>query len=82
VRHGASRGLPRPPIIPAVSNRSNEPFPSFHDGARGYVDSQVQAIDTVLYLPLGQFFQPTAYRSDIFGYLRSPLAIFWNVGRS
>ena len=43
---------------------------------------QAQAFDSVIYLPLGQFFQPTAYRSNISGFVRSPLAIFWNVGRS
>jgi peptide/nickel transport system substrate-binding protein len=43
---------------------------------------QLRAIDTVPYIPLGQMFQPTAYRSNIRGFIRSPFAIFWNVHRA
>jgi peptide/nickel transport system substrate-binding protein len=36
----------------------------------------------VPYIPLGQWFQPIARRSDLTGLVRSSLPIFWNVRRS
>jgi peptide/nickel transport system substrate-binding protein len=41
---------------------------------------QTVAIDQLPVYPLGQYFQPTAYRSDITGVLRG-FATFWNVRR-
>ena len=41
---------------------------------------QVEALQSVPYVPLGQNFQPTAYRSDLSGLLDG-FAIFWNVKR-
>jgi peptide/nickel transport system substrate-binding protein len=43
---------------------------------------QLQALNTVPYIPLGQIFQPTASRSNIQGFVKSPLALFWNVHRT
>jgi peptide/nickel transport system substrate-binding protein len=37
-------------------------------------------MDQVPVYPLGQYFQPTAYRTDITGVLRG-FATFWNVRR-
>lgn len=42
---------------------------------------QIRALDVVPYLPLGQIFQPTAFRSDIKGIVKGPLALFWGVYR-
>jgi len=36
----------------------------------------------VPYIPLGQIFQPTAFRSDIQGHVNGPFALFWSVHRS
>lgn len=44
-------------------------------------DIQVQAMQDVPYFPLGQYFQATAYRSDITG-VQDGFATFWNVKRS
>ena len=41
-------------------------------------DLQRQAFETVPYIPLGQYFQPTAYRTGLTGVL-SGFSIFWNV---
>ncbi len=41
---------------------------------------QVQAFADVPYVPLGQYFLPTAFRSDLSGVLQGP-PIFWNVRR-
>ena len=43
-------------------------------------EMQRQAFIDVPYVPLGQFYQPTAYRDDLTGVLRG-LALFWNVKR-
>jgi peptide/nickel transport system substrate-binding protein len=35
----------------------------------------------VPYIPLGQIFQPTAYRSDIQDIVRASIPLFWGVRR-
>jgi peptide/nickel transport system substrate-binding protein len=42
---------------------------------------QLQALQTVVYVPLGQIFQPTAFRSEIQGIVKGPFALFWGVHR-
>ncbi len=42
---------------------------------------QVQALQDVPFIPLGQFFQPTAYRRNLVGVLNG-FATFWNVTRA
>jgi peptide/nickel transport system substrate-binding protein len=42
---------------------------------------QLAAFEVVPYVPLGQWAQPTAFRSDLTGFLRSPNPLFWNVRR-
>ena len=41
---------------------------------------QLQAFQDVPYLPVGQYFQATAYRRDLTGVLKG-LPLFWNVKR-
>jgi peptide/nickel transport system substrate-binding protein len=41
---------------------------------------QAAAFEEVPYIPLGQFFQPTAYRRELTGMLQGP-TVFWNVRR-
>ena len=43
---------------------------------------QVEALQEVPYIPLGQFFQPIAVRDNVTGVLSSPFPIFWNVKKS
>ncbi len=45
------------------------------------VDMQLQAMQDVPYVPLGQYSQPTAYRSSLTGMLNG-FATFWNVKRT
>ena len=40
-----------------------------------------QAFIDVPYVPLGQFYQPTAYRDDLSGMLKG-LPLFWNIRRA
>lgn len=41
---------------------------------------QARALEVGAYLPCGQYFQPSAYRTDLTGVLKG-LPLFWNVGR-
>lgn len=43
---------------------------------------QLRAFDTVPYLPLGQIFQPTAFRSDIKDIVKAAFPLFWGVRRA
>jgi peptide/nickel transport system substrate-binding protein len=43
---------------------------------------QLQALQTVPYVPLGQLFQPTAFRSDIKGIVKAAFPLFWGVRRA
>jgi peptide/nickel transport system substrate-binding protein len=40
---------------------------------------QVEAFDSVPYVPVGQFLVPTAYRNTVQGILDSPVVVQWNV---
>jgi peptide/nickel transport system substrate-binding protein len=42
---------------------------------------QRRGLETLPYIPLGQFFQPTAYRSDIKGIVKAMYPLFWGVQR-
>ncbi len=42
---------------------------------------QTQAFTDVPYIPLGQFFQPTAWRRSVQGVLKGP-TLFWNIRRA
>jgi len=43
---------------------------------------QVRALETVPYVPLGQIFQPTAFRSDIKDIVKAAIPLFWGVRRA
>jgi peptide/nickel transport system substrate-binding protein len=43
-------------------------------------EMQRAALDEVLYYPIGQYRQPTVYRSNINGIMNGT-AVFWNVKR-
>jgi peptide/nickel transport system substrate-binding protein len=42
---------------------------------------QLQGLETLPYLPLGQMFQPTAFRSDIKDIVKAMFPLFWGVRR-
>ncbi len=42
---------------------------------------QMRALDVVPYIPLGQIFQPTAFRSDIKDIVQAAIPLFWGVRR-
>ena len=43
---------------------------------------QAEAFETVPFMPLGQYFQPAAFRSDLTGFVRAPFSVFWGVRRA
>jgi peptide/nickel transport system substrate-binding protein len=40
---------------------------------------QREALEDVTYVPLGRYFQPSAWRANVTGILPSPLPLFWNI---
>ena len=42
-------------------------------------DLQAEALQEVVYVPLGRYFQQSAWRRNVSGILRAPLPLFWNV---
>ncbi|KAA2213829.1 ABC transporter substrate-binding protein [Teichococcus oryzae] len=45
-------------------------------------DMQQAAFEAVPYIPVGQWSQPTAWRSDLTGFLKSANPLFWNLRRT
>ena len=43
---------------------------------------QLRGLENVPYIPLGQYFQPTAFRSDIDGIVKGAFPLFWGVRRA
>jgi peptide/nickel transport system substrate-binding protein len=67
---------------PQLEEMRNRWLQSSDDEARRAIgrEMQQQAFLDVPYVPLGQFYQPTAYREDVSGLLKG-LPLFWNVRR-
>ncbi len=40
---------------------------------------QLEAVKLVPFVPLGQFFQPIAYRANLEGFLETPVPVMWNI---
>jgi peptide/nickel transport system substrate-binding protein len=45
-------------------------------------DMQAEAFDFVPFIPLGQYFPPSAWRSNLTGLLKGAVPVFWNVERT
>jgi peptide/nickel transport system substrate-binding protein len=57
--------------------------PSLEEQKKIAIDIQKEAYDQVLYIPLGQFVQPSAWRKSLTGVLDGPATpIFWNIDKS
>ena len=66
---------PRDPLICA-----HPVMPGFTSQRRVAVDLPAQAFEDVPFLPLGQFFQPTAWSRSLTGSLQG-MPLFWNIRR-
>ncbi len=73
-------GWPRDPKLEALRDQWFE-APDVPAQAKICADIQRQAFDTVPYIPMGQYLQPTAYRDSLTGVLNG-FALFWNVKRA
>jgi peptide/nickel transport system substrate-binding protein len=40
---------------------------------------QIELYDFVPYIPTGQYYQPTAFRDNVKGVLKTPVPFFWNI---
>jgi peptide/nickel transport system substrate-binding protein len=45
-------------------------------------DLQQEALTYAPYVPLGQYFPPTAWRKTVTGQLKGPVPVFWNVAKA
>ncbi|WP_159995603.1 ABC transporter substrate-binding protein [Roseomonas sp. 18066] len=79
--HGKSAtfGWPDNPRMEALRNQWFD-TPDLETQKKICRDMQALAFQEVPYLPLGAFYQPTAYRADISGMLKG-FPIFWNIKR-
>jgi peptide/nickel transport system substrate-binding protein len=69
-------------VSPKLEALRDRWFDAADDAARLQIgrDMQKQAFIDVPYIPLGLFYQPTAYRSDLTGMIKGP-PLFWNLKR-
>jgi peptide/nickel transport system substrate-binding protein len=68
------------PTSPAIEALREEWFTAEGNAARQLAERiEQQAFTDLPYIPLGQFFQPTAYRREVSGVLKGGATVFWNV---
>jgi peptide/nickel transport system substrate-binding protein len=70
------------PTVPELETLRNAWFAAPDDATRATIGRQMQRVsfDQVPYIPLGQFFSPTAMRADLTGMLQG-VALFYNIRR-
>jgi peptide/nickel transport system substrate-binding protein len=81
-KNGAWFGWPNDPKIEQLKNRfvrASVP----EEQKKIAAEIQQEAYDEVIYIPLGQFFSPSAWRKSLSGVLDGPATpIFWNIEKS
>jgi peptide/nickel transport system substrate-binding protein len=80
--HGAPAwaGWPEDPEIEALRNRfldAGEP----EEARRIAMQLQARAFESVPFVPLGQYVQPTAFRRSVQGIASAPVPFFWGVSK-
>lgn len=80
--HGAPAwaGWPDDPEIEVLRNRFLEAADPA-EGARIAAALQARAFESVPFVPLGQFIQPTAFRRNVQGIINAPVPFFWGVSK-
>jgi peptide/nickel transport system substrate-binding protein len=78
---GAWYGWPDDAKAEALRNRWLD---SADSAERHRLDAEIQlnAFDTVPFIPLGQYLPPAAYRKNLTGILKGAVPVFWNVTKS
>jgi len=82
IRGHGRRALFGWPTIPELERLRDEWFSAPDDTARARIGQEMQRVSfaEVPYIPLGQFFSPTALRGDLDGMLKG-VALFYNIRR-
>ncbi|MEI6161422.1 MAG: ABC transporter substrate-binding protein [Roseococcus sp.] len=80
--HGAPAwaGWPDDPQIEALRNQFLE-APNPQEAERIAMLLQARAFESVPFVPLGQFIQPTAFRRNVQGIVNAPVPYFWGVSK-
>ena len=80
--HGAPAwaGWPEDPQIEALRNQFLE-APNPQEATRIAAALHARAFESVPFVPLGQFIQPTAFRRNIQGIANAPVPYFWGVSK-
>ena len=80
--HGAA-SWPGWPTIPAIEAQRDAWFDAPSEAAALAATTEMQriAFDEVPYVPVGMYYQPTAYRRNLSGILKGQPPLFWNVKR-
>jgi peptide/nickel transport system substrate-binding protein len=55
--------------------------PNKADRTRIAEQVQIEFFKFVPFIPVGQYFQPATFRSDLSGFVRAPFSVFWGVKR-
>lgn len=81
--HGAPSwaGWPEDPQIEALRNQFLD-APNPQEAERIAMALQARAFESVPFVPLGQFIQPTAFRRNVQGIANAPVPFFWGVSKS
>jgi peptide/nickel transport system substrate-binding protein len=74
-------GWPTSPRLEALRDQWLD-APELAEQKRVAAEMQRVAFEEVPFIPLGQLFNPTAYRNDIVDIVPAPFPIFWNVKRA
>ena len=81
--HGeaAWAGWPTDPVLEGLRDKFLDASDADQQTAL-IAEIQARAFETVPFVPLGQFQQPTAYRSTVRGIAKAPVPFFWGVSKS
>jgi len=83
IRGHGSDAWPGWPSIPAMEAQRDAWFNAPDEAAAKAATTEMQriAFDEVPYMPIGRYYQPTAYRRNITGMLKGQPPLFWNIRR-
>ncbi len=72
------------PTDPAIEGMRNEWIDAADEPARKRLADaiQVRAMETVPFIPLGYYWQPSAWRRNVSGIFPCQVTAFWNIGKS
>ena len=83
IRGHGTQSWPGWPTSPALEAQRDAWFDAPNDAAALAATTEMQrlAFDEVPYVPVGMYYQPTAYRRNLTGILKGQPPLFWNIRR-